>query len=130
MIGLELLGTVKTYITKKTIHVEVVLLVAIIAIARKVVILEPKALDGRICLASPRSSSRYRLATTSSGWAREEHQCLMTSRRADDGFLRAASWLGFNPKHFEDSPSSEILLPTITSNHPWFATALCRRCGG
>ena len=46
MIGLELLGTVKTYITKKTIHVEVVLLVAIIAIARKVVILEPKELDG------------------------------------------------------------------------------------
>ena len=46
MIGLELLGTVKTYITKKTIHVEVVLLVAIIAIARKVVILEPKEMDG------------------------------------------------------------------------------------
>ena len=46
MIGLELLGTVKTYITKNTIHVEVVLLVAIIAIARKVVILEPKELDG------------------------------------------------------------------------------------
>ena len=46
MIGIELLGTVKTYITKKTIHVEVVLLVAIIAIARKVVILEPKEMDG------------------------------------------------------------------------------------
>ena len=46
MIGLELLGTIKTYITKNTIHVEVVLLVAIIAIARKVVILEPKELDG------------------------------------------------------------------------------------
>ena len=46
MIGLELLGTIKTYITKNTIHVEVVLLVAIIAIARKVVILEPKEMDG------------------------------------------------------------------------------------
>ena len=46
MIGLELLGTIKTYITTKSIHVEVVLLVAIIAIARKVVILEPKELDG------------------------------------------------------------------------------------
>ena len=46
MIGLELLGTVKTYITKNTIHVEVVLLVAIIAIARKVVILEPKEMSG------------------------------------------------------------------------------------
>ena len=45
MIGLELLDTVKIYITKKTIHVEVVLLVGIIAIARKVVILEPKGMD-------------------------------------------------------------------------------------
>ena len=46
MIGVELLDTVKTYVTEKTVHVEVVLLVAIIAISRKVVILEPKALDG------------------------------------------------------------------------------------
>ncbi len=46
MIGQELLGTVKAYITKNTIHVEVVLLVAIIAIARKVIILEPKEMDG------------------------------------------------------------------------------------
>ena len=45
MIGVELLDTVKIYITKKTIHVEVVLLVGIIAIARKVVILEPKTMD-------------------------------------------------------------------------------------
>ena len=45
MIGLELLDTVKIYITQKTIHVEVVLLVGIIAIARKVVILEPKEMD-------------------------------------------------------------------------------------
>lgn len=46
MIGLELLNTIKTYITEKTVHVEVVLLVGIIAIARKVVILEPKELGG------------------------------------------------------------------------------------
>lgn len=45
MIGLELLDTVKIYITQKTMHVEVVLLVAIIAIARKAVILEPKRMD-------------------------------------------------------------------------------------
>ena len=45
MIGVELLNTVKTYLTKKTIHVEVVLLVGIIAIARKVVILEPKTME-------------------------------------------------------------------------------------
>ena len=45
MIGVELLDTVKIYITKKTIHVEVVLLVGIIAISRKVVILEPRTMD-------------------------------------------------------------------------------------
>lgn len=45
MIGLELLDTIKIYITQQTIHVEVVLLVGIIAIARKVVILEPKEMD-------------------------------------------------------------------------------------
>ena len=45
MIGVELLDTVKIYITKKTIHVEVVLLVGIIAISRKVVILEPKTME-------------------------------------------------------------------------------------
>lgn len=45
MIGVELLDTVKTYVTEKAVHVEVVLLVAIIAVSRKVVLLEPKALD-------------------------------------------------------------------------------------
>lgn len=45
LIGMELLSTVKSYITKKTIHVEVVLAVGIIAIARKVIILEPKEMD-------------------------------------------------------------------------------------
>ena len=45
LIGLELLDTVKTYLTGKKVHVEVVLLVSIIAIARKVVILEPKDID-------------------------------------------------------------------------------------
>ena len=34
MIGLELLNTIKIYITEKTVHVEVVLTVGIIAIAR------------------------------------------------------------------------------------------------
>lgn len=45
LIGLELLDTVKVFITHKTIHVEVVLLVGIIAIARKVVILEPNEME-------------------------------------------------------------------------------------
>ena len=46
LVGMELLNMVKAYITEKTAHVEVTLVVAIIAIARKVVILEPKGLDG------------------------------------------------------------------------------------
>lgn len=45
LIGMELLHTVKSYITKKTVHVEIVLAVGIIAIARKVIILEPKEMD-------------------------------------------------------------------------------------
>ena len=45
LVGMELLNMVKAYITEKTVHVEVTLVVAIIAIARKVVILEPKGLD-------------------------------------------------------------------------------------
>ena len=40
LIGIELLGTVKMYITKKEVHVEVVFTVAMIAIARKVIILD------------------------------------------------------------------------------------------
>ena len=40
LIGVELLETVKMYLTKKTLHVEVVFMVAMIAIARKVIILD------------------------------------------------------------------------------------------
>jgi uncharacterized membrane protein (DUF373 family) len=45
LIGIELLETIKTYITINEIHVEVVFLVAMIAIARKVITLDVKALD-------------------------------------------------------------------------------------
>jgi len=45
LIGIELMNTVKTYIFEKKVHVEVVMMVGIIAIARKVVILEPKDMD-------------------------------------------------------------------------------------
>ena len=45
LIGLELLETIKTYITKDQVHVEVVFLVAMIAIARKVILLDLKKLD-------------------------------------------------------------------------------------
>ena len=42
LIGIELLDTIKTYLEKRILHVEVVLIVAIIAIARKVIILDEK----------------------------------------------------------------------------------------
>ncbi len=45
LIGVELLETVKMYLTKKTVHVEVVFTVAMIAIARKVIILDVKELS-------------------------------------------------------------------------------------
>jgi uncharacterized membrane protein (DUF373 family) len=44
LIGLELLHSMKTYIVQRVIHLEAVLIVALIAIARKVVVLEPKEL--------------------------------------------------------------------------------------
>ena len=40
LIGVELLETVKMYLTQKTLHVEVVFMVAMIAIARKAIILD------------------------------------------------------------------------------------------
>ena len=45
LIGVELLETVKMYLTQKTVHVEVVFTVAMIAIARKVIILDVKELS-------------------------------------------------------------------------------------
>lgn len=44
LIGLELLETVKTYLTGNQLHVEVIFLVAMIAVARKVIILDMKHL--------------------------------------------------------------------------------------
>lgn len=45
LIGLELLEIIKSHITAKHIQIEIVLLVALIAIARKVIILEVKAVS-------------------------------------------------------------------------------------
>jgi len=42
LIGIELLETVKMYLTQKMVHVEVVFMVAMIAIARKVIVLDLK----------------------------------------------------------------------------------------
>jgi len=45
LIGVELLETVKMYLNEKKVHVEVVFTVAMIAIARKVIILDVKELS-------------------------------------------------------------------------------------
>jgi len=50
LIGIELLYTMKIYIVQRMIHVEAVLIVALIAIARKIVVLEPKELPEGILL--------------------------------------------------------------------------------
>jgi uncharacterized membrane protein (DUF373 family) len=46
LIGIELLDTIKVYLKENVVHVEVVVLVAIIAIARKVVVLKIEELPG------------------------------------------------------------------------------------
>jgi uncharacterized membrane protein (DUF373 family) len=45
LIGIELLETIKAYLQDQVVHSEIVLEVALIAIARKVVILDLKAYD-------------------------------------------------------------------------------------
>ncbi len=44
LIGIELLHTMKIYIVEQAIHLEAMLVVALIAIARKIILLEPKEL--------------------------------------------------------------------------------------
>ncbi len=46
LIGIELLDTVKVYLKEKVVHVEVVVLVAIIALARKVVVMKIEEYSG------------------------------------------------------------------------------------
>jgi uncharacterized membrane protein (DUF373 family) len=41
LIGVELLDTIKAYFIENTIHVEIIILLAIIAMARKVILLNP-----------------------------------------------------------------------------------------
>lgn len=45
LIGLELLETIEMYFKENIIHAEIVLLVAVIAVARKVILLDLKAFD-------------------------------------------------------------------------------------
>jgi uncharacterized membrane protein (DUF373 family) len=44
LIGIELMHSVRTYVVRQEFHVETVVAVAIIAVARKVIVLEPKEL--------------------------------------------------------------------------------------
>lgn len=46
LIGVELLDTIKAYFIENTIHVEIVILLAIIAMARKVILLDPTGISG------------------------------------------------------------------------------------
>ena len=50
LIGLELIDTIKSYLTEERMHVEIVFLVAMIAIARKVIILDLKTLGAMTLL--------------------------------------------------------------------------------
>ena len=51
LIGLELLESIKAYLDKSRIHVEVVLLVAIVAVARKIIILDYKSMTADMLFA-------------------------------------------------------------------------------
>ena len=51
LIGLELVETIKMYLDEKTVHVEVVFLVAMIAVARKVIIMDAKTQEPATLLA-------------------------------------------------------------------------------
>ena len=44
LIGIELLHSVKTYIVRREFHLETILTVAMIAVARKIIVLDPKEL--------------------------------------------------------------------------------------
>jgi uncharacterized membrane protein (DUF373 family) len=46
LIGIELIYSIKTYLKNQKVQVEIVLVVAIIAIARKIIILDSKNMDG------------------------------------------------------------------------------------
>ena len=45
LIGVELLDTIKAYFHENAIHVEIVVLLAIIAVARKVILIDPTAVN-------------------------------------------------------------------------------------
>jgi len=50
LIGLELIEVIKVYLVDEQVHVEVIFLVAIIAVARKIIVLDVKKLDPLVSL--------------------------------------------------------------------------------
>lgn len=51
LIGVELLASIAAYINEKVIHVEIVVVIAIIAIVRGVILLEPGKMDALVMFA-------------------------------------------------------------------------------
>jgi uncharacterized membrane protein (DUF373 family) len=51
LLGLELLETIKAYLIEHAVHVEIVMVVALIAVSRKIIILDIKTVDGTTLLA-------------------------------------------------------------------------------
>ncbi|MGM0621163.1 MAG: phosphate-starvation-inducible PsiE family protein [Bacteroidota bacterium] len=50
LIGIELLDTIKVYLKQNQVHVEVIVLVAIIALARKIVVLKIEEMSGEVII--------------------------------------------------------------------------------
>jgi uncharacterized membrane protein (DUF373 family) len=50
LIGVELLYSMKVYSERREVHLEAVLMVAVIAVARKIVVMDPSKLPGEVLL--------------------------------------------------------------------------------
>lgn len=77
LIGIELLETIKAYLTEHVVHVEIVLEVALIAIARKVIILDTEKYPPLTLLAIAAL-----ILTLALGFYLERHGRLLGRRRA------------------------------------------------
>jgi len=67
LIGVELLETIKAYLKEKVVHIEVVMTVAMIAIARKVIILDVKDLPALTLVGIAAIIVRWRWQNTFTG---------------------------------------------------------------
>ena len=73
LVGLELLDTIKAYVKEHVVHAEIVLLAALIAVARKAITLDLKQLAPAVAF-RPRSTSRSPGGRVLSAQARQEWQ--------------------------------------------------------